>query len=409
MTVDWPEFGNDIVSTMGAAEFFAARKDPGIVDASLLLWAAASPKGESELMRQVHRRIQADDGWTDPYTAWTQDLVEAAGTDAVSQLRRETCLSRRFIGRRASGPARWHTSTVSGLRAALEEARAAGVGYAGRTHLIAGLLHDPVGALSGLGADRDELIAMVRADPSWQEPGPPYGPCVSRLDAARELSERTGLRGRWDRKLRRDWIGGNRYRGAVLPTLLWEAARHAVRLDDGPVTAAHLLLAVVAMDAQLRVADRRLRPALQPFNGAAAVLDAHGVTLPRLVAALPSVRPTDPVLVPEGRAQLVTGFTGTRWTAEAVDTVDRAVALVRDAGHPATESSHLALAALEETALEAADSTAARLLAALDVDPAAARADTAHHLAQAPVDEGAAPSPGSRADRSPAKARRLSP
>ncbi|MEV4516200.1 Clp protease N-terminal domain-containing protein [Dactylosporangium sp. NPDC049525] len=391
------------MSTVGAAEFFAARKKKQVVDASLLLWTAASNR--SAVMRQVHRRIQADAGWADPFTDWKQDLATAAGTDAVSQLRRETRLQHRFVGYRATAePAQWHTSVVSGLWAALDEARQAGVGHAGRPHLIAGLLRDPAGALRGLGDDRDELIAMVRAIPSWREPAPPYTPFVSRLDAARETSDRTGLRGRWDRKQRRDWIGGNRYRSAVLPNLLWEAARQAVRLDDGPVTAAHLLVGVVVMHAQLRVADRQLRPVLRPFNGAPAVLEAHGVTLPRAVAGLPSVRPADPVVVPEGRAQLVIGFTGTAWTAEAVDTVDRAVALARDAGHPATESSHLALAALDD-----GHGTAARLLAALDADPAAIRADIAHHLAQAPAAEEAAPSPGRRADRSPARARRLSP
>ena len=45
-------------------------------------------------------------------------------------------------------------------------------------------------------------------------------------------------------------------------------------------------------------------------------------------------------------------------------------------------------------ALDAADGTATRLLLALDVDPAAIRADIAHHLAQAPAAEEAAPSPG---------------
>ena len=65
---------------------------------------------------------------------------------------------------------------------------------------------------------------------------------------------------------------------------------------------------------------------------------------------------------------------------------------------------HLAAAVLEP-----ADGTATRLLQALDVDPAAIRADIAHRLAQAPAAEEAAPSPGMTRRSFPAKTRRLSP
>jgi hypothetical protein len=398
------EFGNDVVDTVEVAEHVAARKAPRILDASVLLRQVVS-QHRSAGLRQVHRRIRADPGWVDLFTDWTQGLVDDEGADAVAQLRRETRLRREFaFPRPAAGPVGWHTSVVAGLRAALAEAEDAGVGSAGPAHLLAGLLRDPAGAMHGLSADRDELVAAVRSDPSWRQPGRPHTPLVSLLDGAKELSDRTGLRGRWDRKLRRAWIGDSRYRGGVTPTVLWEAVRQSVRRDDGPVTAAHLLLGVMELGWQLRLADRRLRPALLPFNGAPDVLAAHGVTPARAVAALPAVLPADPAVVPKGRAQLVIRSIETAWTVEAVDAVDRAVGLADAARHPATESSHLALAALD-----AVDGTAARLVTALDVDPAAVRADIATHLAQAPAEEQAVPSPGRRADRSPARARRFSP
>ncbi|UWZ59893.1 Clp protease N-terminal domain-containing protein [Dactylosporangium aurantiacum] len=220
---------------------------------------------------------------------------------------------------------------------------------------------------------------------------------------ARELHDRAGVAGWFDRRIRHGEVGGSRYGSAVAPSVMWEAMRQVVRLDDGPVTAAHLLLGVVGTGAQLRTAGRTMRAGLRPYESATDVLDAHGVTEARVIQALPAVRPARPVVVPKGRAQRVIRTVWPAWTAEAVGVVDLAVELARAAGHPATGSSHLVLAALHDAG--DTDGTAVRLLRAVGADPGAVRAAVEPALAAVE----AAPSPGRRADRSPAKARRLSP
>ena len=192
---------------------------------------------------------------------------------------------------------RWHESVEAGLRAALDEARVAGVGTGGQHPPGGGAAARPdrrdERAVSG-GTDVAELVDGLRAEPAWRAEDAPHLPVVTGLDTARELGERTGIGGRWDRWLRRGWRSSdNKYGGAIAPSVILEAMRQAVRLDDGPVTAAHLLLGVVRLGTQLRTAGRHLRLAVLPYNGAPDVLDGHGVTLERVVAALPAARATD--------------------------------------------------------------------------------------------------------------------
>ncbi|GAA3217640.1 Clp protease N-terminal domain-containing protein [Dactylosporangium siamense] len=390
------EFGDTVAGLVRTAAYAAARNEPAnrVVDASTLLWLAVpGESGRVPTIRQVERQVHAGSAWRVPFKASTDGLLaqDLAGADPVSQLLRQARLSvppDRFD----RGPVRWHGSVMAGLLATLDEARAAGVETTGHLHLVAGLLRACTETLSGQPAD--EHLAGLRAEPAWREPGRPYTPVVSQLAPAREMSERTGLGGWLDRKLRRAEVGDSRYGGAVTPSVIREAMRQTVRLDDGPVTAAHLLLGIAGLGEQLRTAGRRLRSPLLPFNGAPDLLDAHGVTLERAVAALPAARPEHPVIAPTGRVQLVIWTPWPQWTAEAVDAVNRAVDLAREAGHPETGTTHLAVAALEPE-----DGTAARLLLALGVS----RAELLHQLREA------APPPERRADRSPAKARRLSP
>lgn len=404
-----PEFGGSVASALRMAVLMTARRElPQVVDASVLL--SLSAPGESnylKAMRRVAGRVATESGhrsWRPPVTPWTDGLVDDTGPDAVSRVLREALLTPRATGWPAGGAdVRWHASAASALWAALDEARQAGVGVAGHIHLVAGLLRDPAGALEGIRADADDLIAALRAEPAWREPGRPHLPAVSQLDMARELHDRTGLAGWFDRRVRKGEVGDSRYGSAVAPSVMWEAMRQTVLLDDGPVTAAHLLLGVAGTGEQLRADGRTLRAALRPFDGAPDVLHAHGVTVRRLVAALPAARPADPVVVPKGRVQRVIRTTWPAWTAEAVGVVDRAVELARAAGHPATGSSHLVLAALPDA--QDQDGTAVRLLRDAGADPAAVRADVERGLAAVE----AAPSSGRRADRSPARARRLSP
>ncbi|MEV0133123.1 Clp protease N-terminal domain-containing protein [Dactylosporangium sp. NPDC050688] len=407
-----PELGGSVAGTLRMAALMTARRaqPPRVVDASTLLMLSAG--GESSRVKAVQRvvrRVTADPGyqaWRPPATPWTDGLLDDAGSGVVSQALREALLAPRATGWPKGGPVRWHVSVAAALWAALDEARQAGVGVAGHIHLVAGLLRDPAGALEGVRADADELIAALRAEPAWREPGEPHLPAVAQLDMARELHDRTGLLGWFDRRLRDGEVGDSRYGSAVAPSVMWEAMRQAVRLDDGPVTAAHLLLGVVSTGAQLRTAGRTLREGLRPYDSAPDVLHAHGLTARRAVELLPAVRPADPVVVPKGRSQRVIRTIWPAWTAEAVGVVDRAVELARAAGHPATGSSHLVLAALHDAAAaNDTDGTAVPLLRAAGADPAAVRAAVEQGLAAVE----AAPSPGRRADRSPAKARRLSP
>ncbi|MGI5184764.1 Clp protease N-terminal domain-containing protein [Dactylosporangium sp. CA-152071] len=374
------EFGSDVVQSLIAA----GRPWPmsgGPVDAGALLWAAEGGTGESAATHQALRRLRKIPGWGGkPPESVDDPLVrDFDAADPVALLLREAdhLAGAQRATRSERPPAQWRESAVSGLRAALDEAREAGVAHVGRVHVLAGVLRSPGAATHGLPADpadRAELAAVIRADPCWREPGRPNRPAVAMLEGHRELADRAGFAGWRDRRFRLEHRQRDRYGTGAASILLWEAMRQAARLGDGPVTSAHLLLGAAGMAAQLRAADLHLRPAVQPFNAALDVLTAHGVTLDRAVSAMPDARVADLAVVPHGRAQLVIWFPGPGWTAEAVDAVDRAVALARDAGHGETGSSHLTVAALD------ADGTAARLVRALGADPGAVRDDVTRTL-----------------------------
>ncbi|MFF5228897.1 Clp protease N-terminal domain-containing protein [Dactylosporangium sp. NPDC000521] len=375
-----PEFGSDVVQAL----IIAGRPWPmsgGPVDAGTLLWAAEpGTTGESAAMLRALRRLRkTPDRGTPPPESTDDPVVQDLDVaDPLARLLREAAYlaGAQRVTRNEPPPAQWRASAVSGLRAALDEAGEAGVAHVGRVHVLTGVLRSPGAATHGLPADpadRAELAATIRADPCWRESGRPNRPAVAMLDGRRELVDRAGFAGWRDRRLRRS-RQYDRYGTGAVRVLLCEATRQAARLGDGPVTSAHLLLGVAGMAAQLRAADRRLRPAVRPFNAALDALSTHGVTLDRAVAAMPDARVADLAVVPHGRAQLVVWFPGPGWTAEAVDAVERAVALARDAGHPETGSSHLTVAALD------ADGTAARLVRALGADPGAVRDDVARTL-----------------------------
>ncbi|MER7283348.1 Clp protease N-terminal domain-containing protein [Dactylosporangium sp. NPDC000244] len=358
-----PGIGAEAVKMLELGTSTGLRRESLVVDsAGLLDPMTVAAAGLPASLRQTLSRVRL------PATTVAGAATEVIiGADAASQLLRELRWSASTSYRARPGLVRYDASAIAAVRATFDEARDAGVAYAGPIHLAAALLR----------GERDDVAGALRADPAWRASDRPHTPLVGQLRVDRELEERTGVPGWFDRRWRRLAAGGSRYGGVVVGHLLREVVRQAVRLDGGPVTSGYLLLGVASMGAQLRLAGRHLRPAVEPLNGAPDMLAAHGLTFEHLIEAL-RARPSTGDVVAADQIREITVVAGPGWTGEVVDAVDRAVALADGAGHPQTGVSHLVAAALEDGA-----GTAAVLARALGADPAAIRAAVLSDLSRA--------------------------
>ncbi|GAB3840442.1 Clp protease N-terminal domain-containing protein [Dactylosporangium cerinum] len=375
MSMGGADFGRGVVRILKFGAFLTNRRGrPGIVHVPGLLELTRGRllRRPSPGLRQVTTRLRTDPGWLpEPFPA--SGAAPVTGTGPVPELLRELRWKELTSATFAAQDLRWHAAVPPALRAALAEATAAGVEHAGPIHLLAGLLRDPAGALTGLRVDRDELCELLRADPAWRTSDEPYAPLIRHLGVTMELDRPGGgwFARRAERKRQPDAISADGFGGALTVVLLRKSMRRAIRGGDGPVTSARLLVAAVTMRAQLLATGNRIRPALVPHNGAPDVLHAHGVTVDRAVAALPADAGGE--LRPDARFPGLIQMPWPAWTAEAA--ADRAVDLARAARGAQVGSSHLTIAALEP-----AGGSAARLLRTLAVDPDTVRTEVAAAL-----------------------------
>jgi hypothetical protein len=148
-----------------------------------------------------------------------------------------------------------------------------------------------------------------------------------------------------------------------------EARRQAVRLGHDVVGLAHILLAMLTLDATLGAARIPVPASHSSRNRGAAVLRAYGVDPARLreLAACrggPEEPPAEVLTKQLDRLRPGDPFDG----AEGVAVVERAKEISLAYRHPDTGTSHLLLALIEDDAGEAA-----AILRDLGIDPAAVR------------------------------------
>ncbi len=250
--------------------------------------------------------------------------------------------------------------------------------FAGLTHLLLGMLSVPgADATRYLFPDEHARVAAVerlRREPDLRQSDESY-PDLDEVRLA--LWPRSGslvdrLGGRFLARASRLARIGPLFLGAE-----FEARRQAVRLGHDVVGPAHLLLAVLTLDATLDAARIPVPAHHSSRNRGAAVLLAYGVgaadlrerSAPEeppaevLTGQLEDLRPGDP-------------FNG----AEAVAAMERAREISLACRHPDTGTSHLLLALLEDDAGEAA-----AVLRDLGIEPAAVRERVEQDLRAAPA------------------------
>jgi len=116
----------------------------------------------------------------------------------------------------------WSDAVREALAAALTEAASAGVSRAGPTHLMLGLLSDPVGPVATMLPDtklnRLDLIELLRADVSCQAEAEPYAPLVRLLESVGGIdAPMPWVARRLVAHMRHSTTRTSRYRNVVMP------------------------------------------------------------------------------------------------------------------------------------------------------------------------------------------------
>lgn len=264
--------------------------------------------------------------------------------------------------------ASWTAGIQAMLAGALAAAREHGVAFAGRTHLLLGMLRLPDcdGTRYVFPDEQARMVAMERlsGEPELRRPGRPHPD----FDFATMVTNQASL---FDRLTR--WFFAPFFRltrvGPLFGEVPSEAKRQAVRLGHDVIGPAHTLLAMFTLDAALDTAGIRVPAEHAGRNRGAATLRAHGVDADRLrELAMARGEPEEPpaeVLAKQlNRLRPGDPFEG----AEVAAGLDRAREISLAYRHRDTGTSHLLLALVEDDAGEAA-----AILRALGVDPAAVR------------------------------------
>ena len=334
----------------------------GLMLAVRPLQAVFDPPGP-DVAAALSRRTRA--GWRAATTASTSAGWEALGALREAHWNATVGWPRpRRIAHR-SAPA-WEQEVQEAVERALHHALAQGRGWAGEADLFAGLLDDP-GNRAGdfLRENRvDRESARARIDRVW--PDRTAGPRTPIADVLRKMGvltdpaapdAPTGRGGRFAARVIPLFAGA----GPLLAELERQTVVQAIRVNQRSVTSAHLVLAVLAYEQQLRVTG--LRPTGPAAAGSRPVLLELGASYPDapgVAARIEAQGPPAPAR--KGRAVRARAD-GTQWTEAAADACDRARAAGGRRGVGAG-SLHLLRAALTGT-----DDTGRRLLTGLGLDP----------------------------------------
>jgi len=342
-------------------------------------WLLAGPGGGLRRMAVEPGRI--------PGGRSAGEISPGPDTDVEPEVRsvlRETeWRARRLPGTPPDAPPPGWTSGVAAMLAgALAAAPDTGVPYAGLGHLLLGMLHvpgcDATRYLFPYETARAAAVERLRTEPGLRRTDEPH----PELDDVRlalwprsgSLIDRLGgrLLARASRLARI---------GPLFVAVEPEARRQAVRLGHDVVGPAHVLLALLTVDATLEAAGIPVPAHHSSRNRGASVLRAYGVvdahlrdTAARrgapeqppaeaLAGQLKGLRPGDPVS-----------------GAATVAAMERAAELSLACRHPDTGTGHLLLALLEDDAGDAA-----AVLRDLGIDPAAVRDRVEHDLRAAPA------------------------
>jgi hypothetical protein len=158
------------------------------------------------------------------------------------------------------------------------------------------------------------------------------------------------------------YMSGNTQASPTLYCLELEAERQAVRLGH-PVTTAHLVAAIVALDDQLQTVRLAFAPDHGKENRAGAALSRRGVSLDGTVRSMAGMTFDGAAVAPPDRRRRRPSRPWVpRWTVDAVEAYEQA----RSAGGRTSGGSHLLTAALAE-----GGGPAWQLLDRLGVDPRA--------------------------------------
>lgn len=331
-------------------------------------WLLAGPGGGLRRMAVETWRIRAAEPPPGPATD--------AGPEVRAVLRETEWTARRSPGMPpdASRPA-WTDAVGAVLTGALAAARAGGTPFAGPAHLMLGMLHvpgcDATRYLFPYEDSRAAAVERLRGEPALRRTDRPH-PDVD--DIRRAMWPRSGSVA--DRL--GGWFLARASRLARAGPLFLrteaEARRQAVRLGHGVVGPAHVLIALLALDATVDAAGIPVPARHSSRNRGASVLRAYGVVAADL-RDLTARRgePAGPLAAPP--------HPGGPWDgAEAAAAVRRAGEISLAHRHPDTGTGHLLLALLEDDAGDAA-----AVLRELGVDPAAVRDRVERDLRAAPA------------------------
>lgn len=276
---------------------------------------------------------------------------------------------------------RWTAGARAMVAGALTAARERGVPFAGRAHLLLGMLRLPDcdGTRYVFPYTQPRMAAMdwLSREPDLRRSDPPYPD----FDFVTMVANQPSL---FDRLMR--WFIAPFFRltrvGPLFGEIPPEAKRQAVRLGHDVIGPAHALLAMLTLDAALDAAGIRVPAELAGRNRGAATLRAHGIDADRLrelaVARGGPEEPPAEVLAKQlNRLRPGDPFEG----AEIAAGLDRAREISLAYRHRDTGTSHLLLALVDDDAGEAA-----AILRALGVDPAAVRERVKQDLATAAVE-----------------------
>ena len=316
-----------------------------------------------DLAKALSRRTR--EGWQPATTAWTTGGWEALGAlreahwTATVRWRRPRRLER------LDAP-RWEQEVQEAVERALHHARRDGRAWAGQADLVDGLLDDP-------GNRAGDFLRENHVDPAsargqigrvWPRrdvaPRTPMAVFLRRMGCLTDPAEPDArpTRGyRFAARLNPLFAEA----GPILSELEEQAVVQGIRLEQRRVTTAHLVLAVLAFEQELRVTG--LRPAGPAAEASVPVLFDLGAVHSAAPAIAARIEARGEPAPERKRRAIRARADETRWTVGAADACDRA----REAGGRrgvGAGSLHLLRAALAGR-----DDAGRRLVTGLGLDP----------------------------------------
>jgi hypothetical protein len=325
--------GRDMFASLGGAcrvaggrgrEVHTVRVDCRHVLVSLLqMGVAGGEAAPLDRVRQLQQRLAFLSATVTLHPAQTDSLVhpDEFGFEVDASLREAVW--------RAYGMGRiracedplgfWSACARSSLAQAMRRAIALDVGPAGPIELLEAVVDSPCGharrllTMSGLPPEKVLRAARTNAGRLTAE-----RPRTPLLEAIRWSDVVVGDPAPWwERAGVRLVLLGRRIEPLLLGLEL-EANRQAIRVNSRYVNTAHLLLAVLELEEQLKIAGVSLRDSVESTSRGGRLLVAHGVTSWSVVTCLPEIAADDPAVRPPTRRRFWRGGTrGPSWARSA--------------------------------------------------------------------------------------------